>query len=140
MKLWRHAKLATLAADLGWGLIDDGALLVREGRIDWVGPDAELPRGIDAEEHDCQGALLTPGLIDCHTHLVYGGQRANEFELRLQGVSYEEIAKQGGGIRSSVAATRAASEEALFASAAARARALMAEGVTTLEVKSGYGL
>ncbi|MFN7725324.1 MAG: imidazolonepropionase, partial [Rubrivivax sp.] len=92
------------------------------------------------EEHDQQGALLTPALVDCHTHLVYGGHRANEFELRLQGASYEDIARAGGGIRSTVAATRAASEEELFASALPRAQALMNEGVATLEIKSGYGL
>jgi imidazolonepropionase len=91
-------------------------------------------------EHDLQGALVTPGLIDAHTHLVYGGDRAAEFEQRLQGASYEDIARAGGGIRSTVAATRAASDETLFHSAAKRARSLMAEGVTTLEVKSGYGL
>jgi imidazolonepropionase len=142
LSLWRHARLATLDGD-GWGQIDDGALLVEGGHIAWVGRVAAVPRELAARvtaEHDLGGALVTPGLVDCHTHLVYGGHRASEFELRLQGASYEAIARAGGGIRSTVAATRAASEQALFDSASQRARALMAEGVTTLEVKSGYGL
>jgi imidazolonepropionase len=139
--LWRHARLATLDAPSGWGMVDDGALLVEGERMAWVGADGDLPAATRAErEIDLQGALLTPGLIDAHTHLVYGGDRAAEFEQRLQGMSYEQIARAGGGIRSTVAATRAASDEALFAGAASRARALMAEGVTTLEIKSGYGL
>ncbi len=137
--LLRHGRLATLAGDAGWGLLDDGALLVDDGCIAWVGPDAQRP-GLDAEETDLQGALLTPGLVDAHTHLVYAGDRAAEFELRLQGASYEQIARAGGGIRSTVSATRAADEAALFDAAAARARALLREGVTTIEVKSGYGL
>lgn len=138
--LWRHARLATLAGS-GWGLVDDGALLTEGDRLAWVGPQAALPAGLRPDaEHDLGGALVTPGLVDCHTHVVYGGERSREFERRLQGVSYEQIAREGGGIRSTVAATRAASDEALFASAAARARVLMADGVTTLEVKSGYGL
>jgi imidazolonepropionase len=142
--LWRNARIATLdpaRGSDGWGLIERGALLSEGGRIAWVGPEAELaaaPRA--AHTVDLGGALLTPGLVDCHTHLVYGGQRAAEFEQRLNGASYEAIARAGGGIRSTVAATRAASEDALLASAAQRARALMAEGVTTLEIKSGYGL
>ena len=124
-----------------WGIIDDGALLAEDGLITWVGPDAELGAELaPATEIDLGGALLTPGLIDPHTHLVYGGDRAAEFELRLQGASYEEIARAGGGISSTVAATRAASDDELFAGAAERAALLMAEGVTTLEVKSGYGL
>ena len=124
-----------------WGWIEDGALLVQGDVLRWVGPQAQLPAGLAATaEHDLQGALVTPGLIDAHTHLVYGGDRAAEFELRLQGASYEEIARAGGGIRSTVAATRAASEDQLFSSAAARARWLMQEGVTTIEIKSGYGL
>ena len=139
--LWHNARLATFAGTTAWGWIDDGALLTDGERIAWAGSAAERPRdlGFDAE-YDLHGALLTPGLIDAHTHLVYGGDRAAEFELRLQGASYESIARAGGGIRSTVAATRAASDEALFTSAAARARALMAEGVTTIEIKSGYGL
>ncbi|HET7524638.1 MAG TPA: imidazolonepropionase [Burkholderiaceae bacterium] len=121
--------------------MDDGALLTEGEHLHWVGAEAELPRGFAADaEHDLGGALVTPGLIDCHTHLVYGGHRAREFEQRLQGASYEEIARAGGGIRSTVAATRAASADALLASARKRARTLMAEGVTTIEIKSGYGL
>jgi imidazolonepropionase len=141
LTLWRHARLATMAGPADWGLIERGALLAEGDRLSWVGPEAELPVGLKPQtEHDLGGALVTPGLIDCHTHLVYGGHRAREFELRLQGASYEEIARTGGGIRSTVAATRAASDDTLFAGARARALALMAEGVTTLEVKSGYGL
>lgn len=140
LRLWHHARLATLAGD-GWGLIDDGALLTEGERIAWVGPMADLPEaGRAAEDHDLGGRLVTPGLIDCHTHLVYGGHRAAEAEMRLNGASYEAIARAGGGIRSTVAATRAASEDALFDSADRRLAALMAEGVTTLEIKSGYGL
>jgi len=139
--LWRHARLATMAGGHPWGEIADGALLVDGERLQWVGVDGQWPRSarIDAER-DLGGALVTPGLVDCHTHLVYGGQRAREFELRLQGASYEDIARAGGGIRSTVAATRAADDGTLFARARERARALMQEGVTTLEIKSGYGL
>ncbi len=144
LTLWRNARLATLTPARGgdgWGLIDRGALLTEGGRIAWVGALADLPAlARPAQEVDLGGALVTPGLVDCHTHLVYGGQRATEFEQRLQGVSYEAIARAGGGIRSSVAATRAASEAQLLASARQRALCLMAEGVTTLEIKSGYGL
>lgn len=140
-KLWRHARLATMDGPRPWGWIDDGALLTEGDRIAWVGADSDLPASLaPGREVDLQGALLTPGLIDAHTHLVYGGDRAAEFEQRLQGATYEEIARAGGGIRSTVAATRAASDDELFAAAAKRARALMAEGVTTIEVKSGYGL
>ncbi len=139
MKLWRGGRLATLAGATGWGLIDDGALLVDEaGLLRWVGPSAEAPAADEVVE--LNGALVTPGLVDCHTHLVYGGNRANEFEQRLHGASYADIAKAGGGIKATVAATRAATEGELLATATRRARALMAEGVTTLEVKSGYGL
>ena len=149
--LLRHGALATLHGDTPWGWIADGALLIVDDRLAWVGADHELPAGIIANanatattagctEIDLQGALVTPGLVDCHSHLVYGGSRAHEFELRLQGASYEAIAQAGGGIRSTVAATRAASEETLFTAARPRALALMAEGVTTLEIKSGYGL
>ncbi len=124
-----------------WGWVDDGALLVEGDTLQWVGPESQLPAGLaPAAEVDLQRALVTPGLIDAHTHLVYGGDRSDEFEQRLQGASYEDIARAGGGIRSTVTATRAASDEALFSSAAARARTLMAEGVTTIEIKSGYGL
>jgi imidazolonepropionase len=139
--VWRHARMATLADPQGWGWIEDAALVVDGEHLSWVGPDTALPAGLMPQaEHDLGGALVTPGLIDPHTHLVYGGDRAAEFEMRLQGASYEDIARAGGGIRSTVAATRAASDDALFRSAAARAQALMAEGVTTLEIKSGYGL
>ncbi|MEO8859687.1 MAG: imidazolonepropionase, partial [Burkholderiaceae bacterium] len=141
--LWRNARLVTLADPAGWGLLEHGALLVEGDTLAWVGPESALPskwRARIGAEHDLGGALVTPGLVDCHTHLVYGGQRAAEFELRLQGASYEEIARAGGGIRSTVAATRAASDGDLFDSARMRALALMAEGITTLEVKSGYGL
>ena len=143
--LWRRARLATLDGPEPWGWIEDGALLTEGGHIAWVGREADVAAALAGRpapqaEHDLQGALMTPGLIDAHTHLVYGGDRAAEFELRLQGATYEQIARAGGGIRSTVAATRAASDESLFAAAARRARVLMAEGVTTLEVKSGYGL
>jgi imidazolonepropionase len=141
MQLWRGGRLCTLAGDSGWGLIDDGALLVAGDTLRWVGPVAELPpEAAAAEVIELDGALVTPGFVDCHTHLVYGGSRAHEFEQRLHGASYADIAKAGGGIRSTVAATRAASEAELLAAATKRARALIAEGVTTLEVKSGYGL
>lgn len=143
MTLWRNARLATLAGDTPWGLVKDGALLVDGDKLAWAGEMSALPPLLQhqvGQEHDLGGALVTPGLVDCHTHLIYGGQRASEFELRLQGASYEEIARAGGGIRSTVAATRAASDEDLFASARRRAQTLMAEGVTTLEIKSGYGL
>ncbi len=141
MRLWRGARLATLSGDSGWGLVEDGALLVDGQRLRWVGPVAALPgEARSAEVVELHGALVTPGLVDCHTHLVYGGNRAHEFEQRLHGASYADIAQAGGGIRSTVAATRAASEAELLAAATRRARALIAEGVTTLEVKSGYGL
>jgi imidazolonepropionase len=141
LTLWRHARIATMAGDTPWGWIEDGALLVDDDTVRWVGPDATLlPSLGPLEEHDLGGAVVTPGLVDCHTHLVYGGQRAREFELRLNGASYEEIARSGGGIRSTVAATRAATDGKLLTLARARLAALMAEGVTTVEVKSGYGL
>jgi len=144
LQLWTNARIATLAAgaSVPYGLIDDGALVVEDGRIAWVGPRAELPPRLrrPAEVHDAQGALLTPGLIDCHTHLVYGGDRAGEFEARLNGASYEQIARAGGGIASTVRATRAADEASLLQQARRRLRALLAEGVTTVEIKSGYGL
>jgi len=141
--LWRNARLATMAGSSPYGLIERGALLVDGDALDWVGAEDELPRELAKlvdEEHDLGGALVTPGLVDCHTHLVYGGQRAREFELRLNGASYEEIARAGGGIRSTVAATRAASDEVLYSAAAQRLAALEREGATTVEIKSGYGL
>src|SRR5271165_5288438 len=141
--IWLNARLATLARDRpGLGIVEAGAIAARRGRIAFAGPQSELPaswRG-RAEIVDCDGRWVTPGLIDCHTHLVYGGDRAEEFEMRLAGASYEEIAKAGGGILSTVRATRAASEEDLVSSALRRLDALIAEGVTTIEVKSGYGL
>ena len=139
--LWRGARLATLADARGWGLVERGAVLVDDEAIAWVGAEDDLAAGTRVDrEIDLRGALVTPGLVDCHTHLVYAGQRAGEFERRLEGASYEEIARAGGGIRSTVAATRAASDDALYAAARERALALMSEGVTTLEIKSGYGL
>lgn len=142
--VWVGANIATLAAGgEPYGRVQHDALAVKGGRIAWLGSSAEARRtaaahGIGLTE--CRGQWLTPGLIDCHTHLVYGGNRVEEFEKRLCGVSYEDIARAGGGIQSTVAATRAATIESLRASAAGRARRLMAEGVTTIEVKSGYGL
>jgi imidazolonepropionase len=139
--LWRHARIATMDGSRPWGWIEHGSLLSEGDRIAWVGPDARLPAGLGApREVDLQGALVTPGLVDAHTHLVYGGDRAAEFEQRLQGASYEEIARRGGGIAATVSATRTASDEVLFVSARQRALTLMAEGVTTVEIKSGYGL
>jgi imidazolonepropionase len=141
VKLWRNARLATLAGGSAWGWIEHGALLVDGETLAWVGAEADLRRGLAVDaEYDLAGAVVTPGLVDCHTHLVYAGQRAREFELRLEGASYEDIARAGGGIRSTVAATRAADDGALFHAARERALALMAEGVTSLEIKSGYGL
>jgi len=119
----------------------ESAIVVAQGAIAWVGPRTELPsRFMALPLHDGGGALITPGLVDCHTHLVYGGQRANEFAMRLAGATYEEVAKAGGGIVSSVRATREASEDELFASAAMRLQSLLAEGVCAIEIKSGYGL
>ncbi|TCO83154.1 imidazolonepropionase [Plasticicumulans lactativorans] len=139
--LWRNVHLATLAAPGDYGEIRDAAIAVRDGRIAWLGPRAALPAGARAAvEHDGGGAWLTPGLIDCHTHIVYGGNRSDEFEARLNGVPYEEIARRGGGIVSTVRATRAASADALLAASLPRVAGLLAEGVTTLEIKSGYGL
>lgn len=141
LTLYRNTRLCTLTGARGWGLIDDGALLVQGQTLRWVGAAADLPAAAPiAAEHDLHGALVTPGLIDCHTHLVYGGQRADEFEQRLHGASYEDIAAAGGGIRATVRATRAASDEQLFSATRARALTLLRGGVTTVEVKSGYGL
>lgn len=142
--LWRNAHLATMGSPGGgWGLLADGALAIRAGRIAWVGPRADLPPDADrrsAEVRDAGGRWLTPGLVDCHTHLVFGGDRADEFERRLAGERYEEIARSGGGILSTVRETREADDVELFRRAEARARRLLSEGVTALEVKSGYGL
>ena len=141
-RLWRNANLATFDAEVGIGHIADGALAVVDGRIAWIGSDAELAamRWSAAEVVDARHLWITPGLIDCHTHLVYAGNRSNEFGLRQNGASYEEIARSGGGILSTVRATRAASEDALFDASLPRATALLREGVTTIEIKSGYGL
>jgi len=140
-RIWRNARLATLAPDRpGPGEVMDGVVACADGRIVYAGPAANAPALDAAETVDCAGRWITPGLIDCHTHLVYGGDRAREFELRLAGASYEEIARAGGGIVSTMTATRAASAEALVAAALPRLDALMAEGATTVEVKSGYGL
>jgi imidazolonepropionase len=150
--IWLNGRLATMAEPAGaagqagrepYGAIEDGAVAVAAGRIAWVGTRAGLPgapESLAGKIHDLDGRWLTPGLIDCHTHLVYGGDRAAEFELRLKGVGYAEIAQAGGGIVATVAATRAASESELMASSRPRLNALLAEGVTTVEIKSGYGL
>ncbi len=141
--IWTNGRLATMCGGAPYGAIEDGAIAVAAGRIAWAGPRAELPgapEDLARERHDLEERWLTPGLIDCHTHLVYGGDRAAEFELRLEGASYAEIARAGGGIVSTVAATRAASEAKLLDAARPRLAALLAEGVTTVEIKSGYGL
>ena len=138
-QIWRHCHVATMAGG-EYAAIERAALVTRGQHIEWVGPEADLPRGDEAAEHDLGGAWVTPGLIDCHTHLVFGGDRSQEFEQRLQGVDYAVIAAQGGGIASTVRATRAATEQALYASARRRALHLLQDGVTTLEIKSGYGL
>jgi imidazolonepropionase len=139
--LWINLRLATMVPGaVAYGAIEDGAIAIRDGRIAWVGPRADLPTGAARETHDGGDRWATPGLVDCHTHLVFGGDRALEFEMRLGGATYEQIAQAGGGIRSTVAATRASSLEALLASARPRLMALAREGVTTAEIKSGYGL
>jgi imidazolonepropionase len=138
LKLWRNARLAT--CDAAARIIEDGAMLTRGGRIEWVGREAECTHTAPAEVHDLGGAWVTPGLIDCHTHLVFAGNRANEYAERLRGRSYEDIARAGGGILSTVRAVRAASESQLFDESVPRLAALMSEGVTTIEIKSGYGL
>ena len=141
-RLWVNGRLATMRAETpGYGAIEPGAIAARDGRIAWIGPMADLPAGIAADESvDLDGRWVTPGLIDCHTHLVYAGNRAAEFELRLKGASYEEIARAGGGIAATTKATREADEAALVAAALPRLDALLAEGLTTIEIKSGYGL
>ncbi len=138
--LLRNARLATMAGPERYGLIDKGALALSGGRIVWAGPEADMPQEYDGEAIDLGGRLVTPALIDCHTHLVFGGNRAAEFEMRLEGASYEQIARAGGGIVSTVTATRGASDQALLADALRRADTLIAEGVGTVEIKSGYGL
>ncbi|HRQ64772.1 MAG TPA: imidazolonepropionase [Xanthomonadaceae bacterium] len=144
---WDHLlldlRLATLAGNAGYGLVEDAALAWKDGRITFAGPAAQLsgnPAELAVTVASAAGALATPGLIDCHTHLVFAGSRVEEFEQRLQGVDYADIARRGGGILSTVRATRAADEERLLSESLPRARALVAGGVTTLEIKSGYGL
>ena len=140
-RVWRNARLATLAPGRpGLGEVERGVVAALDGRIAWAGAEADAPTFEAAETIDCEGRWITPGLIDPHTHLVHGGDRAREFEMRLAGASYEEIARAGGGIVSTMAATRAASEDELVAQALPRLDALIAEGATTVEVKSGYGL
>ncbi|WP_026790619.1 imidazolonepropionase [Pleomorphomonas oryzae] len=140
-RLFRNARLVTMADPTCIMPVERAAILAMDGRIAYVGPEADMPANASSVEIiDLEGRLVTPGLIDCHTHLVHGGDRAHEFELRLAGASYEEIARAGGGIVSTVAATRAAGEDGLMASALPRLDHLIAEGVTTVEVKSGYGL
>ncbi|MBS1181548.1 MAG: imidazolonepropionase [Proteobacteria bacterium] len=140
-RLFRNARLVTMADPASVTPMDRAAILAVDGRIAYAGPEADLPAiASNAEAINLEGRLVTPGFIDCHTHLVHGGNRAREFELRLAGASYEEIALAGGGIVSTVAATRAAGEDSLVASALPRLDRMIAEGVTTIEVKSGYGL
>jgi imidazolonepropionase len=142
-RIWRNARLVTLSPQLpGQGTIESGAIATREGRITFAGPQRDLPADIiaRAETFDCDGRWITPGLIDCHTHLVWAGNRAKEFHLRLAGATYEEIARAGGGIVSSVMQLREATEDSLLSQTLLRLDALLAEGVTTVEVKSGYGL
>ena len=141
--LLRRVHLATMAGDAAdpYGSVQDGALAVAGGRIVWLGKDAALPAGLDAgQEVDGDGGWLTPGLIDCHTHIVYAGNRADEFERRLNGESYESISRSGGGIRATVSATRAAAEATLYTQSRKRLLSMLGEGVTTVEIKSGYGL
>lgn len=136
-----NCTLATMAPGAGdYGLIEHGAISIADGKISWAGPQSELPGAGNGEEFDLEGRLVTPGLIDCHTHLVYGGNRAQEFEQRLNGASYEEISRAGGGIVSTVHATRDATAGQLYDTGLTRLSCLMAEGVTTVEIKSGYGL
>ncbi len=143
-RIWKGARLATMAGTGtgtgGLGLVDKGLVAARGGDIVYAGPEAGAPAFTAPEVVNCDGRWITPGLVDCHTHIVHGGNRAHEFELRLAGATYEELARAGGGIVSTMKATRAASEDELLASALPRVDALIAEGVTTLEVKSGYGL
>lgn len=140
-RIWHRCRLATLShSRQGLGIVEDGLIAARDGRIVYAGPTADAP-ALDAKERiDCGERWITPGLIDCHTHLVYGGNRAHEFEQRLAGASYEEIARAGGGIVSTVKATREAGVDDLVATARPRLDTLIAEGVTTIEIKSGYGL
>jgi imidazolonepropionase len=141
--LWLDCRLATMAGAEPYGIIEDAALAVKDGRIAWIGAASDLPAGAEDRAgtvRRLRNAWITPGLIDCHTHLVYAGNRAREFEMRLNGATYEEIARSGGGILSTVKAVRAASEEELLVQSLPRLQALQSEGVTTVEIKSGYGL
>lgn len=142
--VWLNANIASMTEGSdAFGLIEKGAVAVSKGKIAWLGETKNLPKELlenCPEKLDCRGLLVTPGLIDCHTHLVYGGNRAQEFEMRLNGASYEELARAGGGIISTVNATRSSSEQELFDQALPRLQGLIAEGVTTVEIKSGYGL
>ena len=137
--LWQHCHVATMAQGK-YSIIEDAAMVTAGSLIEWIGPRSQVPTADYAQVHDLQGTWVTPGLIDCHTHTVFGGNRSGEFEQRLEGVSYAEIAAKGGGIASTVRATRAATEDELFASAHKRLRSLLRDGVTTVEIKSGYGL
>ncbi|MBN9087754.1 MAG: imidazolonepropionase [Reyranella sp.] len=137
-RVWRDARLATMAS--GLGVVEKGVIASKDGRILYVGAEADAPSFDAAETIDCEGRWISPGLIDCHTHIVYGGNRAHEFELRLAGATYDEISRAGGGIVSTMRATRRESEDQLLASARKRIETLMRDGVTTLEIKSGYGL
>ncbi|AUZ44332.1 MULTISPECIES: imidazolonepropionase [Pseudomonas] len=137
--LWQHCHVATMAQGK-YSIIEDAAMVTAGSLIEWIGPRSQAPTADYAQVHDLQGAWVTPGLIDCHTHTVFGGNRSGEFEQRLEGVSYADIAARGGGIASTVRATRAATEDQLFASAEKRLRSLLRDGVTTVEIKSGYGL
>ena len=141
--LWQHCNVATMANGT-YSVIEDAAIVTRDGYIDWIGPRRHVPKDqydpLLGQVFDLKGAWVTPGLIDCHTHAVFGGNRSGEFEQRLQGVSYADIAAAGGGIASTVRATRAASEDELFASARQRLLCLLRDGVTSVEIKSGYGL
>ena len=141
-QLLANARLATMEASSSpYGLVENGVVAVEDGRILWCGPERDLPSEFSGmRRRDLEGRLVTPALIDCHTHVVFGGNRAREFEMRLNGASYEEVARAGGGIVSTVRATRAASEEELLTDALRRVDCLIAEGATTLEIKSGYGL
>ncbi|MDG1431769.1 MAG: imidazolonepropionase, partial [Paracoccaceae bacterium] len=140
MKTLTNAQIVTLKDNDSFGLISHGAIVIEEDKIAWVGQASDLAERYNGnEEYDLKGRLVTPALIDCHSHIVFGGNRAAEFEQRLNGVSYEDISKAGGGIVSTVTATRSATHKALLADALTRVDAMMAEGVSTIEVKSGYG-
>jgi imidazolonepropionase len=137
--VWHNARLATLVG-AGLGVVEHGTIAANNGKIVYAGPSADAPQFDATDTIDCEGRWITPGLVDCHTHLIYAGNRAREFEMRLNGATYEEIARAGGGILSTVKATRAASEDELVAQALPRLDALIAEGLCTIEIKSGYGL